>query len=327
MQITEKLLENKNEKKSDLFDLNEVSCAWCGGNSFIGSNFTKKFQCHTCEEQFEIQGNLLIWKKNEFCEEGFVQLLKRIIRVYGIFNLLKRALNPVSSPFLPFRYISNLRTRQYYKRTIFERKLAEHWATHYFSELDLPPNAAVLDHGCGKGRNVGLLTQLGFNVSAQDIESHSWWGHFPYCKFQTVPPNAQRLPWPDASFDLILDFGVIGLFPHDKIVDLFIEIRRVLKPQGYWLILEANDNSYGRHAFQQPTLPLHAARLFSREAGFIEVNFSYEGFYSPFFPQLVNFFRKVCGPWRMNLSDFDSWLAQRIAAEKRGLWLLRLRRD
>ena len=82
MQITEKLLENKTKKKSDLVDLNEVSCAWCGGNSFIGSNFTKKFQCHTCEEQFEIQGNLLIWKKNEFCVEGFVQLLKRIIRVF-----------------------------------------------------------------------------------------------------------------------------------------------------------------------------------------------------------------------------------------------------
>ena len=327
MQLTEKSPEGQSKEYFEISWRDAIRCPWCGQDPFKNLSFTKDLKCQSCGEKVDTQSNVVTWAKSEVCGDGVGTIQKPRISVSRAFDLLSRALNPIANPLLPFRHILNLRTRQYYKRTIFDKQLAEEWASHYLSGLNLQMNATVLDHGCGKGRNVGLLTQLGFNVSAQDIKPDFWWNHFPFCKFQTLPSSASRLPWVDASFDLVLDFGVLGLFPHEKIDELYREVRRVLKPKGYWLILEANDESYGQHGFQQLTLPLHIARSVCRKTGFSEIDFSYEGFYSPVFPQLVNFFRKACAPWRMNIADFDSWLAKRIPVKKRGLWLLRLQRD
>ena len=104
------------------------------------------------------------------------------------------------------------------------------------------------------------------------------------------------------------------------------EVRRVLKPGGYWIVLEANEESYGRKHFQQALLSLPLMRSLAARAGFREIDLSYEGFYAPVFPLLINFLRKQCGPWPMDVSDYDSWLARRSPPRKRGLWRLRLQR-
>ena len=327
MQLTDQPGGRLSQEFPEIFWRDAVTCAWCSQSASNKLQFSKDFRCNSCGSQFEIRGNELRWRQSDCRVESIDTLPQRRMSISRALDLLSRALNPLSSPLSPFRYLSNFRIRQYYKRTVLDGKLAEQWANHYFSGLELPINAAVLDHGCGKGRHVGLLTQLGFDVCAQDIAPSNWWRHFPVCKFQIVPASAPRLPWPDASFDLVLNVGVLGLLPRESITEFTKEVRRVLKPNGYWLILEANDKSYGRHGFQQTTLPLDAARLVSRETGFNEIDVSYEGFYSPVFPLWVNFFRKVCVPWRINLADFDSSVARLIPSEKRGLWLLRLQRD
>jgi ubiquinone/menaquinone biosynthesis C-methylase UbiE len=45
-----------------------------------------------------------------------------------------------------------------------------------------------------------------------------------------VESEAERLPFPDASFDVVISNGVIDLIPDKDAV--FAEIHRVLKPRG-----------------------------------------------------------------------------------------------
>ena len=93
------------------------------------------------------------------------------------------------------------------------------------------------------------------------------------------------------------------------------------------MVLEANVESFGVKAFQMDHLmPLNLMRSLAAQNGFKEIDISYESFYAPVFPLVFNFIRKQCGPWPMDISDYDSWIAKQIQPEKRGMWLLRLRR-
>jgi hypothetical protein len=74
-------------------------------------------------------------------------------------------------------------------------------------------------------------------------------------------------------------------------------------------------------------LPLDLMRSIAMQNGFTEIDVSYEGFFAPYFPLIINFFRKQWNPWRMDVSDYDSRMARKISPEKRTLWQLRLRRE
>jgi SAM-dependent methyltransferase len=300
--------------------MNLVECPWCGEKPFLNKP-SMKMECRSCSRPFEIRNNELEW-----IPDG--QKTKRYDVAKGKIDFIKRALNPLSNPLLPMRYLSKFRTEQYYQRTLSDQFLAEEWADHYLSGIDLPKDAVVLDHGCGRGRNVGLLNQIGYKVSGQDMIPSPWWERLPDSGFQVVPPNYERLPWKSSSYDLASDIGVIGYLPRENLGSFVKEVKRILKPGGYWLILEANDKGYSREHFPSKNLlPLSLMRSLATQNGFREIDVSYEGFYAPFFPFAINFLRKQCGPWPMNISDYDSWMAEQIPPEKRGLWLLRLRRE
>lgn len=309
---------NLDEKPSRQWWMNMVTCAWCGANP-IGDGFAKEMECQSCSRPFAVKNNRLVWPAKE-------EKASRDVFAGGILKFLRRALNPLSSPMSPLRYWSNFRTGRYYRRTVADPLLAQRWAEHYLSGLELPADAILLDHGCGKGRHTGLLNQLGFRTVGQDIAENAWWDRLTGSGFQVVPPGCVRLPWASRSFDLVLDVGVIGFVPRDGLEAFMSEVRRVLKPGAYWVVLEANDQSYGWRHFQQAVVPLSFVRSLAEKIRFAEVDVSYEGFYAPAFPILINFLRKQCAPCAMNGYDFDSWLARQIPAEKRGTWLLRLRR-
>ncbi len=242
-------------------------------------------------------------------------------------TLALRQLNPLASRLSPLRYFADWRVNQYYQRTLTDLKLAREWAAHHLEGLNVRPRAAVLDHGCGRGRHTALLSQLGFQVSAQDIESHAWWRKLPQCFFQKVPPSAPRLPWRDQAFNLVLDVGIIHYLTDEQLTVLANEVFRVLTPGGHWLLLEPNDESYGAYAMRRIIGHLHSvesARTVVAGAGFHEVDLTYEAFYAPVFPLFVNFVRNVARPGPMDLSDFHSTLAARIPDRRRGFWRLRL---
>jgi SAM-dependent methyltransferase len=97
-------------------------------------------------------------------------------------------------------------------------------------------DAAVLDYGCGYGRTLAELAQLGFtsltgvDSSAGMIEQAR--AQQPAMRFAVLdaPP---ALPFADATFDLVVVFAVLTCIPGDQAQRrLIAELRRVLKPGG-----------------------------------------------------------------------------------------------
>lgn len=297
--------------------VNAVACPHCGADLKLDA--ARDGRCSRCGARFSLADGRIKWEvESAALPEAPKERPSR--------SLLRRAVDPLSSPFSPLRHLTDYRVRRYYARTKADRKLALAWQAHYLAQLNLPAGARALDHGCGKGRNIGILNQLGFRTAGQDVAADRWWKNFPGTAFQVVPPAAPRLPWRTGSFELVLDFGVLGFVPEQRTAAFIDEVKRVLAPGGYWLILEANERGYGRRWFQQRLVSLEAILANARSSGFVEMSTSFEGFYAPVLPGFVNFVRKQCAPWTFDLSDHGSWLARRTPPEKRGLWLLHLRK-
>ena len=246
-----------------------------------------------------------------------------------VWKKVARQLNPTASRLSPLRYLGDRRLETYYRRTVDDRALAAEWREHYFAGLAVPANAAVLDYGCGRGRHVGLLSQLGFRVGAQDVKPHTWWRQFHRCAFQVVPPAAPGLPWREHTFAAVLDVTVIHHLAPLQLRQLAGEVFRVLMPGGHWLLVEANDESWGAAAPRRYYGHLHSladVQQLARATGFVEVDHRYDGFYAPVAPTFINFLRKQAWPAPFSVDDFGSRLAAHVPPRRRALWQLRLQK-
>ena len=295
---------------------NRLACPWCGARVHLD-----EVSCGGCANAFKVVERAVSWQGRPI--ERAPLTARRLARI------ARYRLDPLASPYSPLVALGARRTRAYYERTLHDSGLARNWGEHYLPADLRPADGPVLDHGCGRGRNVALLRQLGYEVAGQDVVSDVFWSRIGGAGFQCVPAEAVRLPWNDGAFSLVLDFEVIGHFDEPALVRHFEEVRRVLQPGGRWLILEANSLGW---AARMPRR--HYGRLYSLEhvrrlaaaLGFVEQRSGYEGFYAPAFPRLLNFLRKQCAPWPMDLSDHASWLARLTPAKRRALWQLLLAR-
>jgi SAM-dependent methyltransferase len=242
---------------------------------------------------------------------------------------LRYFFNPVTSPLSPLAWLGRARLRRFYERTRSDPETAWRWAEHYLAGLPADRRLTVLDHGTGKGRHIGILSQLGFEVSAQDVESDPWWQNFPGCRLQIVPDQCDHLPWKSGTFDLVLDWMVIEHFDAERLARLVAEISRVLKSGGHWLVLTANADGLGANVVRRYAGRLHPFESVARMAGangMAIARHAYEGFYAPVFPILTNALRKTLAPRAFDLADHDSTLARLIPAHRRALWLAAFRK-
>lgn len=242
--------------------------------------------------------------------------------------LMRDQCNPLGSRLSPLRYFSDWRTEQYYRRTLTDRALAEAWAAHYLRGLMLPPASRVIDHGCGRGRHTAMLTQLGHRVTGVDCTRHPWWSRIK-AQFHVVEaPNF--FPHGAWKCDLALDVGVVSHFTVDALGQLAQEIHRLLRADGTWIIIEANDESPGAFLPRRHYGRLHSLatmRQIAKDAGFTEIDYWYEGVYAPLVPRFVNFVRKQLWPAPMTIDDYGTWLERQLNPRKRARWVLRLRPD
>jgi ubiquinone/menaquinone biosynthesis C-methylase UbiE len=99
--------------------------------------------------------------------------------------------------------------------------------------LRLPAGAAVLDAGCGSGRQLQELERYGevhgIDVNAQAADMARSRGHG-----EVVWGPLEQLPWPDAKFDLITCLDVLEHLPDEQAA--LRELGRVCKPGG-WMVL------------------------------------------------------------------------------------------
>jgi ubiquinone/menaquinone biosynthesis C-methylase UbiE len=106
----------------------------------------------------------------------------------------------------------------------------------------------LLDVGCGNGRVAQLLRKRVGEVVAVDVEPSSEWHDASGLTFQLA--DGEALPFEDGSFDLV--HSKDSLHHMADPARALAEYRRVLRPGGSALIVEAN--RYNPSLFVQMTL-------------------------------------------------------------------------
>lgn len=140
-----------------------------------------------------------------------------------------------------------LRTREPYKHDL--QKLLK---SHPYC-LSFKPGINILDAGCG----IGSITELMAEYSAEFIPPLKVYGcdinhdMINYCvgrlninKYKNPPiyfcADIGSIPFPDNYFDVILLITVLQHIQKDRINDVIKEIRRVLKINGFIIILDTD---------------------------------------------------------------------------------------
>lgn len=104
------------------------------------------------------------------------------------------------------------------------------------------PNGALLDVGCGEGRHSLAAWRLGFQVTGIDYEPLALARARRSTESEGATgisfrkANVFSLPFPPASFDVVLDYGCLH---HQKKSDWSAykaSILRVLKPHGFYIL-------------------------------------------------------------------------------------------
>jgi ubiquinone/menaquinone biosynthesis C-methylase UbiE len=111
----------------------------------------------------------------------------------------------------------------------------------------------LLDVGCGDGGVARLLRARTREVVAVDITPAREWRDEAGLSFSVA--NAERLPFPDAQFDLVHSKDALHHMEHPDAA--LREYRRLLKPGGTALIIEANRFS--------PVSYIHMTKLLGHE--------------------------------------------------------------
>ncbi len=103
----------------------------------------------------------------------------------------------------------------------------------------LPPGERVLDLGSGAGTDSLIAAQMvgeqghvtGIDMTPEMLtKARAAAAEMGASNVEFVESEAERLPFPDASFDVVISNGVIDLIPDKDAV--FAEIFRVLAPGG-----------------------------------------------------------------------------------------------
>lgn len=150
------------------------------------------------------------------------------------------------------------------------------------SHLPLAPTAHVLDAGCGGGANIQALLlrcpegfAAGIDYSAESVEfsrrkniEEIGRGR---CRIEMA--DVGNLPFEPDSFDAVTAFETIYFWP--DLERAFREIKRVLKPGGYFMIVcESNDPSDTRWTNLIEGMTVYTAGDLKRrleQSGFSEV--------------------------------------------------------
>lgn len=112
-------------------------------------------------------------------------------------------------------------------------------AVHSLKRRTTLRGKAVLDHGCGSGRWITFLRELGLDYHGTDIaESMLALAQRRHPDAALRPVDAGHLPYPDGHFDLVWSVAVIHHNPYDAQEHMIADMVRVLHPGGSAIWLE-----------------------------------------------------------------------------------------
>ena len=105
------------------------------------------------------------------------------------------------------------------------------------SELPVSPNDPCLDLGCGFGNLVIALSERFKSVSGIELTpERAEWSQRRCPTAEIVCGSAEKLPWPDNHFGLVMSTDVFEHLNPSQQVAAAGEVARVLKPGGYGFI-------------------------------------------------------------------------------------------
>lgn len=127
-----------------------------------------------------------------------------------------------------------------------------------FKLAEITPGMTILDVGCGRGEILRHCAQLGanaygvdyaevaVNMSQRVIEPLE--GIAPG-KTAVGQADAKRLPFASEAFDRVLMFDVVEHLHPWELHEAMLEVRRVLKPDGRFIIHTAPNVWYDKYAY------------------------------------------------------------------------------
>ncbi|MBU1144751.1 MAG: class I SAM-dependent methyltransferase [Firmicutes bacterium] len=109
-----------------------------------------------------------------------------------------------------------------------------YYLLHRWKELGF---LRLLDLGCGRGRHAVLFAKNGFDVSAIDLSSESVKELSEYSKHKNLNiqcdvADMTSLPYPDDSFDCLMEYHSIYHSNRAGVTKALSEIRRVVRKGG-----------------------------------------------------------------------------------------------
>lgn len=121
------------------------------------------------------------------------------------------------------------KTRRWLEPASGMDRLAARWKAMGFQKL--------LDRGCGPGRHAIFFAKLGFQVTGMDLSPEALgylerWARQERLSVRTVEGDMFHMPFPEDSFDCVLDYNVSFHTDTAGYLRTVKELRRVLRPGG-----------------------------------------------------------------------------------------------
>jgi SAM-dependent methyltransferase len=152
--------------------------------------------------------------------------------------------NEESQPWYPDEQVVRFLARYVTRRTGFAANAVRHAAGATPSGLDL---------GCGKGRHVLLMCELGIRAHGLDVSDVAIAFAQAWLKSRGLSADLRtgsmtELPYPDASLEFIVSHGVFDHALQAVRLKAAAEVERVLKPGGRFFVsvISERDSAFGQ---------------------------------------------------------------------------------